>query len=327
MAKTSRPKRQHYVPKFYLEHFIDVDGNVWNYDIANNEVRNASPMNTAVETNFYSVLNEAGDYYDEVESWLSGVESKASELYPKVLRGESLVGQEKADFAVFISSLFARSPALITAHAEMTGYLAQQITDSTFTIRERFDASMDRYEASNGKVTTPQQRTEILDFAHDKSQYVIQVDKKRGLSALGIADKLTEIFLGMTWCIFESPDQHLITSDNPVVRVNPIQDEHSIYGDGGFMNKRSNVSFPLSPSRILGLAWLPESPKGICRVDKQQGRLFNRQRAHFAERYLYASRRDEGIGMLGQKFKNPGLRFRVTGQEKLAPVEVKRNLS
>lgn len=327
MAVHPRPKKQHYVPRFYLEHFTDSNGMVWAYDLQTDEIRTGTPENTAIETNFYSVINDDGVYNDEIENWLQGVEGKASELYPRVLRGERLKDQEKADFAVFIASLYARSPAIVTAYAEMSGYMAQHFTNVTFANRTRFETMMDRYDADRGTRTSKKERDETFEFAKDKSRYFVQVDKKRGLQALSVTDHLTNIFYDMTWVVFESKKQHLITSDNPVIQVNPPEDRHPIYGNGGFLNKRTNVSLPLSSSRLLGLMWDATVKDGVHPVGKNQGRLFNRQRAHFSERYLYASERDSGIKALGKKFRKPGLRMEVSGMDALAPVEVKRKLN
>lgn len=322
-----RTKKQHFVPRFYLAQFADQEGMVWNYDISENVVRPATPENTAVETNFYSILNNDGEYNDEIESWLQGVEGTAAAIYPKLLKGEKLEGQEKADFAVFVSSLYARSPAIVTAYAELTGYLAQHITNVTLKDRSRFENIMNQMDAEKGKTTTQTQRDEAFAFMRDKSRYVLHVDRKRGLPALAVADRLTELFLEMAWTVLESRNQHLITSDNPVVQVNPSNDHHPIYGGGGFLNKRTNVSLPLSPTKLLTMSWVPNSNRGIQQIDKQRGRFFNLQRAHFAERYLYSSQRDAGIQALGQKYKTPGLRMQVSGMDNLAPVVVKRKLS
>ncbi len=186
---------------------------------------------------------------------------------------------------------------------------------------------MDKFDQVKGASTTKQERDRLFAFAKDKSRYTIQVDKKRGISALGIADSITPIVFDMTWFVLESENQHLITSDNPVIQVNPTTDRHPVYGDGGFKNRNSNISLPLSNRYLLGLAWLRTRPTGIQLVAKSQGRFFNSQRAYFAERYLYASKRNTGISDLGQKYKEPGLRFRISGMDKLAPVEVKRNLT
>lgn len=324
MAIKPRPKRQHYVPRFYLEHFADINGMVWSYDLQAESIRPATPENTAVETNFYSVIDAEGEHNDEIENWLQGVEGKASELYPKVLRGERLQGQEKADFAVFIASLFTRSPAIVTAYAELMGKFAQHITDLTMRNRTQFDTEMDRYDADRGVTTSGKERDELFEFAKDKTRYFVEVDKKRGLEALAGTDHLTPIFYDMTWAVFESKDQHLITSDNPVVRVTPPSDHHPIYGDGGFLNKRVNVSLPLSSTRMLGLFWNDKAVVGVHPIGREAGKVYNRQRAHFSERYLYASERDSGIQALGRKYRKPGLRMELQGTGELAPVKVRR---
>ncbi len=327
MSTTPRPKKQHHVPRFYLEYFTDKNGDVWTYDNLQNTIRSSIPKETANETNLYSGLNEKGEYDDSIEKLLEGIEDKAAAIYPKLLRNENIVGQERADFAVFIATLYTRSPTMMNSYAEATGYLAQHVYNVAMSDKSYFESSMNKFDKIKGVKTTQQERDDLREFVKDKSRYTIQVDKKRGLSALGIADSIAPIVFDMTWFIFESADQHLITSDNPVVQVNPPADRHPFYGDGGFANKNSNISLPLSSEHLLGLAWLKSRPNRVRNVDKKQGRFFNTQRAYFADRYLYASKRDAGISVLGQKYKEPGLRIKISGMAKLAPVEVKRNLS
>ena len=327
MTTAPRPKRQHHVPRFYLEHFTDQNGDVWTYDNLKNTIRNSIPNETANETNLYSGLNDQGEYDDSIEKLLAGIEFKAAAIYPKVLRNENITGQERADFAVFIATLYSRSPSLMNSYAEGLGYMAQHLTNVVMSKRSHFESSMDEFDQMKGKSTTQQERDDLFAFAKDPSRYTIQVDKKRGISALGVADLISPIISDMTWFVFESAEQHLITSDNPVVQVNPPTDRHPVYGDGGFKNPNSNISLPLSNRYLLGMAWLKARPSRIRTVNKQQGRLFNCQRASFAERYLYASKKDTGISALGQKYKEPGLRIKISGIEKLAPVEVIRNLA
>ena len=326
MTITPRPKRQHHVPRFYLEYFVDQNGDVWTYDNTKKTIRNSIPKETAIESNLYSGLNEQGKYIDAIEKLLEGIEDKAAAIYPKVMRNEIITGQERADFSMFIATLYTRSPAMMNTYAEMTGYMAQHITSATMSNRTHFESSINEYDQAQGTITTQMERDKLFAFAKDKSNYTIQVDKKRGLSALGIADAIAPIILDMNWFVFESVDQHLITSDNPVVQVNPITDRHPVYGDGGFINRNSNISLPLSNRFLLGLAWLEVQPNKIRAITKQKGRSMNTQRAYFAERYLYASQRDAGISDLGQKYKGTGIRFRISGMDKMAPVEVKRNL-
>ncbi len=73
----SNQKRQHYVPQFYLEFFVSGDGTFWVYDKEGGLPRKQTPINTAVESYFYSVDTPRGEKDNYVEDELSKVESTA----------------------------------------------------------------------------------------------------------------------------------------------------------------------------------------------------------------------------------------------------------
>ncbi len=324
--KEVRTKRQHYVPRFYLSHFAAAEGIIWTYDCQRDEVRPNSPENTAVETNFYSVKSDDGTYDDRLEKWLSEVESKAAPLYEALVAGKIPVDQEKADLAVFLASLHTRSPALITAAAELKGAMTQRLMDFIARDPVKFDLSIDQWARATGQVIDKEQREKLRAFIQDKERYSMDVLRQAGLSAMGATDKIAEIFFGMRWILVRCKEQHLITSDNPVVRLTPPEAYHPIYGDGGFLNKKAYVTVPLNANMLLEMGWAKELPEGLYAANKERGRLYNRQRARFAERYLFASRRDAGIQALAKKYAEPGVRIAMEPSAKLAPIKVKRRL-
>jgi hypothetical protein len=283
--RNPRPKAQHFVPRFYLANFVDEDGMVWTYDPVSDSVRASTPEKTAVQTNFYSAMDADGNYIDAIETWLSGVGSKAADLYPKVLRGEVLKGQARADFAVFVSSLFARSPAQVNFAAEMIGAFAQMTNDMMVADRVRFEQLMDQWEADTGRKTTPEQREDTFNFARDKSRYTITVDRMAGLRGMAVADTLTDIFFKMKWIVVECVGQHVITSDSPVVRITPREYHSPVYGDGGLVHKHAFVTLPLTFTKVMELSWSETGDKPhVFRAGKDRGRLYNRQRAAFTLR-------------------------------------------
>ena len=131
----------------------------------------------------------------------------------------------------------------------------------------------------------------------------------------------------MRWTVLESPEQHMVTSDNPLVRVSPPETHHPFYGDGGFMNKKVEVYIPLSPSKTLAALWSKDPVPPKLRIDKTRAKEPNRLQAICSERYLFASRRDGGIEALNLKYPSPGIRFRTTGQDGMAEVNVVRKTS
>ena len=321
----SRPKRQHYVSRFYLEYFEDSDGLVWTYDTAGNDIWPASPENTAVQANFYSPKDESGEYLDNIEDWLAGVETTAAPLYARVIDGKVLADQERADFSVFLASLYARSPANIRASSEFQGYAMQFAFDAYLSDRDQYDRLVDRIDEAKGEATSKEERDRSFEFGRDKDGYTLEINQHAGLLGIKVTDRLAPILFKMNWDLIIVDEQHLITSDNPVVRVTPPEDYHPVYGDGGFYGKRTWVTIPLSPTRLLRLTWSDDPEGRILRGNKQHGRLFNRQRAYFSEKYLFASKNDSGIRALGQKHKETRPRIQMTGMDRMAEVKVKRS--
>jgi len=326
MATTPRPTKQHYVPEFYLRHFTNNDGRVITYDTLSNSVRESIPKETAVETNFYSIQTDSGVYRDSIEHWLHSVESDAAPLYDRVARGEVLTGQDRADFAIFLASLYVRTPAMVRAAAELAGAMSQHLSNAVFSSRQAFEASMDSFDRSRGLEPNPQERDELFKYYGDKN-FTLQVSRKMGLRVLGSADKIVEIMMDMAWATFSSVNQHLITSDHPVSVVSPHETAHPVYGDGGFLNKHVTVSLPLTPAKVLILKWRADQPAGIYPLDRSTARNLNVQRAFFAERYLYGSKRDAGIQALGQKYNRPSVRFSTSNQDAIVPMEIVRKIT
>src|SRR4051812_20685393 len=119
MPDQKRTKNQHYVPRLHLRRFLSEapKNMIWTYDKQRGTMRPSRIEETGNQNNFYSVQREDGSYNDVLDLWLQGVESDAARPYEELLKGNIPTGQAKADFSVFVSSLYARSPALIRANA------------------------------------------------------------------------------------------------------------------------------------------------------------------------------------------------------------------
>lgn len=320
-----RPKKQHYIPQLHLRHFTGLrpPGMLWTYDLLIGTSRPSLPKETATETNFYSVQDENGQYIDAIEKWLQGVETKAAPIYEQLLNGKIPQAQERMDFSTFIASLYSRTPAMRRIYGEVMGSGRQFLMNAIASKPDAFEQEIRRYEAEKGPID-PEVRERMRRFILNK-QYTIDVDHHAAIPALNLSDTLQGIFFEMGWAVVGNDEQHLITCDQPVVRVTPRKTFHPIYGDGGFLNKHVTVTVPLSPNRCLVMGWHP-NVKGVLHIKRDEARLYNQQRAYFAERYLYSSIQDDGIRRLGEKHKTPGMRIKFSGSEDLVEVKVKRRL-
>lgn len=83
---TTRPKQHHYVPRFYLERFVDHDGHLWTFDKLTDKVFGASPSKLARESGFYEAP-ALGNEIDQtaMEGMLSELESEASAIIARWL--------------------------------------------------------------------------------------------------------------------------------------------------------------------------------------------------------------------------------------------------
>lgn len=118
---SERTKRQHVVPRFYLRHFTQPDGELWTHDSVMGTARKTTPEKTAFETNIYTPVGEDGARVEMIEDALAKIESQAAIIYPDLLAFRALDPVAKMDFAAFLATMFARSPAQLRQFAETMG--------------------------------------------------------------------------------------------------------------------------------------------------------------------------------------------------------------
>lgn len=320
---TNRPKGQHTTPRFYLDYFTDARGMVWAYDKITGRVGDAIPDETCTQTNFYSAQKPDGTYDDTIEFWLRDIETNAAPIFAALNAGKIPTGDDRAIMSMFLATLYVRTPAMLDLMGKLMGYAIQPAQREAMKPKnlERF---LERYEKEYGAVG-PEVRTRMRELADDSSQSVIEVSREATLRALSSCDNIAKVFEQMGWTVLGAMDGYFVTSDNPVSRAVPSSEVHPIYGDGGLVNDKVQISLPLSPERCLILQWTSDAPR-ILPLNRDGVRMANRARSAIASRYLYANRRDDGIKSLAEKHKNDGLKMRVDGGPKLSEVVIQRKL-
>src|SRR5436853_7881334 len=105
----------------------------------------------------------------------------------------------------------------------------------------------------------------------------------------------------MNWAVLAAKHGYFITTDNPLVReVNP-KTVSQFYGDGGFLNKTAQVIFPLSPKRVLFMAWAPIDARTL-EIERSGVDRINMGLAAQSDRFLYAHILDRRVSTLAARF-------------------------
>ncbi|MCZ7481346.1 DUF4238 domain-containing protein [Rhizobium rhizogenes] len=293
---SERTKRQHVVPRFYLRHFTQPDGELWTHDCVTGIARKSTPEKTAYEINIYTPTGEDGARIDLIEDTLATIESQAAGVYPELLAFKPLDTIAKLDFAAFLATMFARSPAQLRQFAQTMGQMA------LWAGRHEMDRDFREKEAL-GEVSTVDRA--IQKILHSNDMFTMDVDRRAGLSAFQQAEGLMNLMSQMNWSYEISENQQLVTSDNPVFWVKG-GGPPDLPGYGfGLGNPHAVIPFPLSPGVILRLDWRRDGAWKKAKLERQRAKLANQYQAKHKERLLFFRDSDQGLCSLAMKYRTP----------------------
>src|SRR4030067_2669793 len=114
----SSPRRHHYLPQFYLRGFCRDDA-FWIFDRERNEFRIQTPINTTVQTHYYSFQRKDGTLDTKLESYFSEIDSLTAPIIAKTEGREQLSLEEKHLLSVFVALQKSRVPDFEKRHDEL----------------------------------------------------------------------------------------------------------------------------------------------------------------------------------------------------------------
>lgn len=246
----SEPKRHHYLPQFYLENFCR-DGLLWVYDRERNEYRQQTPLNTALQNQYYTALTPDGKQTVEIEKFLSVIEGLAKPIITKVDNKNPISLQEKETLAIFISFLKTRVPDYGKAVNEMFEKTMKKINLRMFSSEKQAAAIIKKYEEDTRQKIDLSPKS-LIDFVQGE-RYDLEISKEWRLEMMmSLGSELIRFFLNMDWLFLEAPNRSsFITSDNPFVLVPPKDyNPRGFYGVG-MITKGAKKVIPLSSKTCL----------------------------------------------------------------------------
>jgi len=307
-----KKKRHHYIPKFYLEGFVDSRNKpyLWVYEKGGNRIIKASAKDIAVEKHYFSFLDQQGKRDSEtLENALAEIEGKVASIFKKIFKEESLSEENRATFASFLALMMTRVPNFRNNIATMLEGVIRRMNLMMASHKKGFEGSVRRFEKdTNTKIGMPVE--ELRQFMLDESRYEIKANPQFSLAmALSNLDTLTRVFFDMKWAFIKATsDYKFLSGDNPLYYCDPTHDPHSFYGVG-LANKNVQVTLPLSREVALFSSWRGRS--GYTQGRNTHVKSINKSTILAASRFVFSSGKSDTINKLVQKCIGSAPRMRV----------------
>jgi|SRR5579872_6607917 len=257
------PKKQHYVPKFYLKSF----GNpIYCYDKLNDKIYLTNPKDIGQQNHYYDLKDlPAGT----MESLLSNGDGRFSQAYNRLLSVRDLsklTTSEKVNFFNFLAVQFLRTP------------------DIRYGIKEMTDKVLENIFGKDGmKVVSQDLKVSYTDDSIRKLQARMIIED---------TPKISYLLSKKTWLLKENnTDIPLWTCDNPLALYNELEFSNGM-GNLGIVSPGIEIHFPLTPKLIL-MSYDPKTHViSSVKMDREHVRHHNSYQVTSSTQYLYSNSND-----------------------------------
>lgn len=283
----SLPKRHHYLPQFYLRGFCR-DDSFCIFDRDKNEFRVQTPINTAVQKQFYSVRNEDGSFDPALEKLLSQVEAETAPIIAKLDGGGTISFEEKYTLSIFVGLQNNRIPDFKKQLEEMRRGILEKIGDNVAPATEEEIA-----EASSviplDEAGPPIPAFELVQNlqAMENNPDLAHNDFLRMIIPMSM--QISRILFQMSWVIGHTPnDTAFITTDCPFIILPPQGFDPTGLVGYGIGTPGAVKLMPLSSRSCLIILDQGHGFKHIS-TNKKDVRGINLRLAVSCDRYLIAA--------------------------------------
>ncbi|MGD8307459.1 MAG: DUF4238 domain-containing protein [Ignavibacteria bacterium] len=284
------PKRHHYLPKFYLKGFTK-DDKLWIYDRQRNEFRAQTPINTAIEKDYYSFIDKNGKKNTSVEKILSDVEGRVIPVITDIKNEKRISNEGKGIMSLFLSFFIYRVPE----YEKLSNEIAKTISDLTIKnlifSKEQAKKFIKKYESDTGKSLNVSPEI-IYEYAQN-AQFEIILDRNTTLKQmLDFSMNNKDWLFNLNWVVLQAPEiTSFITSDNPFVLLPPMGFPIGIRGYG-LKTKGVTMIIPLSKEQCITIG-APGNSFSYINIKRKTVRDINLYVASRCDRFVIA--RDEEL--------------------------------
>lgn len=244
--KMSVPKRQHWVPRFYLRYFATPESKkgaeqVWIFHRKHEDgPKLASINNVAVGKHLYSPRQPDGSRDVNLETKLCGLEGALAKLWPLLVNDFVDLGAEgiRKGIALYLATQSLRHPDGQDWVGSFRQSLLNSVRDKPRDVDGRLPTT--NFLVGGERITVDPDQWEELQTAgpeFDANHWVSLVETE----AIGLA----EILLAKRWSVVFIDEPLFVTSDYPFFVASPEHKRNQLGAHDAV------IVFPLSPTRIL----------------------------------------------------------------------------
>jgi hypothetical protein len=252
-------RRHHYLPRFYLERFVDTLADpptLWIYDKVDGAIRSSAPRSAGVEKDYYAFRTADGSRdSDSFEDALSKADDEAAPVLGKLIETGELTDVERQHFARFLALTMSRGPVYRRNFERLTAALVKRLTQRRAKAGG-FDDVLSRSPESEA--------AETVKRLLAAGEFDVDVIPQISLPIIGKAiERFVPIIERMSWMLIRGHGRtRFVASDNPFTYVDPTHDPRSPYGVG-LLTPGVQVTMPLSPDVALVAGWDGEHERGL----------------------------------------------------------------
>ena len=294
----NEPKRQHYLPAFYLRKFAE-DGFLWVYNNHDRSIKKLQPSKTGVLKHFYTGTDANGQPVYSMEHYLAQIEDRAAIALDRLesidVHGTQEVEAAKVpserqlgDISVFVSAFIVRVPKFRDALEKDILAMGKAFLMAGFGSAEKAQQTMDELRRRGIDIPTTDAKS-LSDVVRSDG---MNLRLNRNYVLATIAEWLGDFARALSkldWIYQKAPtDTCFITSDSPVSIWSPNDLNAKGQPVGGLLEEQVYKICPLGPDTCVSIGWNSSEGFRIEEVPAHIVALTNRIVAYNCERFLFA---------------------------------------
>jgi len=249
----NKKKKQHTIPRCYLDRFTNKDGLLWVLD-KNDKVFRAKPKNILTERHFYTITLPFKKGSFVIEDTLANIESGYANIFAtKIEKGASLTKEERGIVAVFAGAMLSRTKPHRESLRNMFIGLDKKLAEwkSFFQQHPKAREFSSKLPRGDGESISQSDLKKIIE----------NLDEVHSTALIETLPEISNIIFKMKWSLLvpENEKDEFITSDNPCVLLRPEAIKKfgpNAFGSRpGLIYKDVELTLPLSSKRALLAGW------------------------------------------------------------------------